>query len=258
MSDEPLTELVRLSRSLGRPERELVVLGEGNTSALVDGERFLVKANGTSLADAAPETFVELRLHTTLGLLDFDPPTDEELSEGLVAARTGEGSRPSIEAVMHALGLTEGGAQFVGHTHPTAVNAILCSDRAEALVARAIFPDQVVVCGREALLIRYADPGLPLADDLREGLREYRRRTGTTPRTVHLRNHGLLALDQSAVEVDQITTMATKVARILTGVLSLGEPVYLSAAQADRIEARPDEHHRRRMLRDPGGKAIDT
>jgi hypothetical protein len=52
--------------------------------------------------------------------------------------------------------------------------------------------------------------------------------------------------------------MATKVARILTGVLSLGESVYLSAAQADRIEARPDEHHRRRMFRDPRGKAIGT
>jgi rhamnose utilization protein RhaD (predicted bifunctional aldolase and dehydrogenase) len=175
-----------------------------------------------------------------------------------MAARTAEGPRPSIEAVMHALGLTEGGAQFVGHTHPTAVNAILCSDRAEALVAGAIFPDQVVVCGREALLIPYADPGLPLAHAVREGLREYKGRTGTTPKTVYLRNHGLLALGQSAVEVDQITTMATKVARILTGVLSLGQPVYLSAAQADRIEARPDEHHRRRMIRDPGGKAIGT
>ena len=175
-----------------------------------------------------------------------------------MAARTGEGPRPSIEAVMHALGLTEGGARFVGHTHPTAVNAILCSDRAEALVAGVIFPDQVVVCGREALLIPYADPGLSLARAVREGLREYRGRTGTTPKTVYLRNHGLLALGQSAAEVHQITTMATKVARILTGVLSLGEPVYLSAAQADRIEARPDEHHRRRMFRRPGGKAIDT
>jgi rhamnose utilization protein RhaD (predicted bifunctional aldolase and dehydrogenase) len=258
LSNEALTALVKLSRSLGRLKRELVVYGEGNTSALVDGERFVVKASGTSLVDAAPESFVELRLHTTLGLLDFDPPTDEELSEGLMAARTGEGPRPSIEAVMLALGLTEGGAQFVGHSHPIAVNAILCSDRAEALVAGRIFPDQEVVCGREALLIPYADPGLQLAHVVREGLREYRGRTGTTPKTVYLRNHGLLALGQSAAEVDQITTMATKVARILAGVLSLGEPVYLSAAQADRIEARPDEHHRRRMFRDPGGKAIGT
>ncbi len=159
---------------------------------------------------------------------------------------------------MHALGLTEGGARFVGHTHPTVVNAVLCSDRAEALVAGAIFPDQVVVCGREALLIPYADPGLPLARAVLEGLREHRERTGTTPKTVYLRNHGLLALGQSAAEVDQITTMATKAARILAGALSLGEPVYLSAAEADRIEARPDEHHRRRMLRDRRDKAIGT
>ena len=258
MSDESLTKLVGLSRSLGRPERDLVVLGEGNTSALVDDERFMVKASGTSLADAAPESFVELRLQTTLGLLDLDSPTDEELSRGLMAARTGEGPRPSIETVMHALGLTEGGARFVGHTHPTAVNAVLCSDRAEALVAGAIFPDQVVVCGREALLIPYADPGLPLAHAVREGLREYRERTGTTPKTVYLRSHGLLALGQSAAEVDQIITMATKVARVLAGVLSLGEPVYLSATQADRIEARPDEHHRRRIFRDPRGKALGS
>jgi L-ribulose-5-phosphate 4-epimerase len=93
---------------------------------------------------------------------------------------------------------------------------------------------------------------------VREGLREYRGRTGTTPKTVYLRNHGLLALGQSAAEVDQITTMATKAARILTGVLSLGEPLYLSSMQADRIEARPDEHHRRRMFRDPVGKAIGS
>ena len=258
MNDDPLAELVRLSRSLGRPERDLVVLGEGNTSAIVDGERFVVKASGTSLADAAPESFVELRLQTTLELLDLDSSADEELSEGLTAACTGEGPRPSIEAVMHALGPSQGGAQLVGHTHPIAVNAILCSARAEALVAGAIFPDQIVVCGREALLIPYADPGLPLAHAVREGLREYRGRTGTTPKTVYLRNHGLLALGHSAAEVDQITTMATKVARILTGVLSLREPVYPSAAQADRIETRPDEHHRRQMFRDPGGKMLGS
>jgi rhamnose utilization protein RhaD (predicted bifunctional aldolase and dehydrogenase) len=258
VSSGTLTELVELSKALGNPGRDLVVLGEGNTSTLVDGERFVVKASGTSLAGAAPESFVELRLQATLGLLALDSPTDAELLEGLMAARTDEGPRPSIEAVMHALSLTEGGARFVGHTHPTAVNAILCSNRAEALVAGAIFPDQVVVCGREALLVAYADPGLPLAHALREGLREYRGRTGTTPKTVYLRNHGMLALGQSAAEVDQITTMATKAARILAGALSLGEPVYLSATHADRIEARPDEHHRRRMLRDRGGTAIES
>lgn len=247
-SEDALTELVGLSRSLGAPERDLAVLGEGNTSVRLDEERFLVKASGTSLARASRESFVEMRLGATLGLLDLESPTDDELLEALTACRSDEGLRPSIEAVVHALGLTVGGARFVGHTHPAAVNAILCSDRAEALVEGAIFPDQIVVCGRDALLIPYADPGLPLARALQRGLRDYKERLGTVPKTVYLRNHGLLALGESADEVGRITTMAAKVARILGGALAAGEPVYLTEAQADRIEARPDEHHRRRML----------
>lgn len=249
-SEEALTEIVGLSRSLGASERDLAVLGEGNTSVRLDEERFLVKASGTSLARASRESFVEMRLDATLELLDLESPTDDELLEALMACRSTGGLRPSIEAVVHALSLTVGGARFVGHTHPTAVNAILCSDRAEALVQGAIFPDQLVVCGRDALLIPYADPGLPLAHALQRGLRDHKERLGMRPKTIYLRNHGLLTLGESAAEVDRITTMAAKVARILGGALAAGEPVYLTEEQADRIETRPDEHHRRRMLQE--------
>ena len=44
------------------------------------------------------------------------------------------------------------------------VNALLCSDRAEVLAGPPIFPDQVVVIGRRALLIPYSDPGVVLAE----------------------------------------------------------------------------------------------
>src|SRR3712207_8609301 len=57
--------------------------------------------------------------------------------------------------------------------------------------------------------------------------------------TVYLKNHGLVALGQSASGVEQVTTMAAKHARIMSGVLAVGEPVYLSAEQADR---RSEEH----------------
>lgn len=247
--EEPLSGLVELSRSLGVPERDLAVLGEGNTSARVDEGRFLVKASGTSLANADMESFVGMDLERTLALLDLEAPTDDELSAALLDARSGGGPRPSIEVVMHALGLTEGEARYVGHTHPTAVNTILCSDRAEEIVSGAIFPDQVVVCGRYPLLIPYADVGLPLAYAFRDGLREHKEHFGAPPKTIYLRNHGLVVLGQSASEVDQITTMAAKAARILAGALSVGEPVYLTDDEADRIESRPDEHHRRGMLR---------
>lgn len=252
MGDSRLNELVGLSRSLGLPERDLAVLGEGNTSARLDDESFLVKASGTSLADANEASFVKMDLGRTLAILDLRDPTDEELGAALLAARsesTGE-LRPSIEAVMHAMCLTEGEAIFVGHTHPTSVNSVLCSDRALALSEGAIFPDQIVVLGRYPLHVPYADVGLPLARALRDGLREHRRRAGAPPKTIYLQNHGLVALGGSAGGVDQVTTMAAKHARIMAGVLATGEPVYLTEEQADRLDTRSDEEYRRRVLQE--------
>jgi rhamnose utilization protein RhaD (predicted bifunctional aldolase and dehydrogenase) len=252
VSSRLLTELVELSRSLGRPERDLAVLGEGNTSVRLDDKSFLVKASGTSLARANDESFTKMDLERTLALLELRDPTDDELSEALMAARSSDdgGLRPSIEAIMHALALTEGEATFVGHTHPTTVNSILCSDRAEALSAGAIFPDQVVVLGRYPLLIPYADVGLPLARALRDGLREHKQRVGAPPKTIYLQNHGLVALSESASGVEQVTTMAAKHARIMAGVLAIGEPVYLSTEQANRLDTRSDEEYRRRVLQE--------
>lgn len=248
--DALLNELVGLSRSLGCPERDLVILGEGNTSVRLDDESFLVKASGTSLAGADPGNFVRMDFGRTLALLDLRDPANGELGEALMAARSGSegGLRPSIEVPLHALALTEGEAAFVGHTHPTTVNSVLCSDRAGALSEGAIFPDQIVVLGRHPLHVPYADVGLPLAHALREGLREHKRRVGTSPKTVYLQNHGLVALGGSASEVEQITTMADKHARIMAGVLAVGEPVYLTAEQADRLDTRSDEEYRRRVL----------
>ena len=50
--DEALRSLVELSRELGSPERDAVILAEGNTSGDVDGKTFLLKASGFSLVTA--------------------------------------------------------------------------------------------------------------------------------------------------------------------------------------------------------------
>jgi ribulose-5-phosphate 4-epimerase/fuculose-1-phosphate aldolase len=63
-----------------------------------------------------------------------------------------------------------------------------------------------------------------------------------------LRNHGIFALGASRDEVLQITEMAVKVATVLQAAVAAGGPVFLTDAQADRIDSRPDEHHRRRAL----------
>jgi hypothetical protein len=45
-----------------------------------------------------------------------------------------------------------------------------------------------------------------------------------------------------------ITTMAVKASRVLAGALVVGGASLLAHAEADRIDARPDEHYRRATL----------
>lgn len=250
-TQDPRPALVDLSRSLGDPVADLAILGEGNTSAgLADGT-FLVKASGVSLRDAAAADFVSLDRRAVLELIDDTGLSEHDtpgLTQRLKQASTDPGGRvPSIETMLHALALEQDGVTYVGHTHPTAVNGLLCSDRAQELV-QPLFPDQVVVCGRHALLVPYAEPGLPLGRTVRDGLRDHLDRHGKAPKLIYLGNHGIVALGASATEVLQITAMAVKAARVLQLTLSVGRPQPLSPATADLLDNRPDEIHRRRVL----------
>lgn len=147
--------------------------------------------------------------------------------------------------MLHALALQLEGVSFVGHTHPTAVNAILCSQQAEEAIAGRLFPDEIVYCGPAPVYIPYTDPGLPLARTVCQALDRYRAAHGQAPKVVLMQNHGLIALGRSAQEVLQITAMYVKTARVLLGSYTLGGPHFLSAAAVARIHTRPDEKYRR-------------
>lgn len=244
--------LVALSHALGDPAADLVVLGEGNTSADLGDGGFLVKASGTSLASVGETDLVRLDRAAVLAPVD-DHRLDDHDQAGLAArlraaAVDPDPAQPSIETMLHALALELPGVRVVGHTHPTAVTGLLCSDRAADLVAGILFPDQVVVCGAHPLLVPYAEPGLPLARAVRRGLHEHLDRHGAAPRLVHLANHGIVALGESAAQVLQVTTMAVKAAWVLSAALAVGAPRYLDAETVRRLDTRDDERHRRRVL----------
>ena len=158
----------------------------------------------------------------------------------------GSGAKPSIETLLHALCLREGGAKFVGHTHAEACTAILCSAHGAEPFLSHIFPDAIVVCGKVPAVVPYADPGFELAVAVRRCLRDYAH--ARRPKLILLVNHGIMALGQTAAEVLNITLMAEKWARILHGALSVGGPRYLSTAEVDRIDQRLDELYRRQRL----------
>lgn len=250
MSDEILSQLITMSRHLGDPALDYVILGEGNTSARIDEATFWVKASGVELRTIEASGFVRVRFDRVLALLEAGDLSDEEVRQGLTAARVDPAAtaRPSVETVLHGLALQLDGVNFVGHTHPTVVNAILCSQKAEEAIAGRLFPDEIVYCGPAPAYVPYTDPGLPLARGVREVLRRYLEEYGERPKVILMQNHGLIALGHTPEEVESITAMCVKAARVLLGTYALGGPHFMSPQDVERIHTRPDEAYRRRKL----------
>jgi rhamnose utilization protein RhaD (predicted bifunctional aldolase and dehydrogenase) len=114
-------ELLTLSHELGREERKLAILGEGNTSTRISPESFLVKASGSNLATLGLAGVCECRFEALLPLLDYKALSDAAIDEALFSSRIeSSAKKPSVEAIFHAYLLTLPGVDFIGHTHPVA------------------------------------------------------------------------------------------------------------------------------------------
>lgn len=246
MTDK-LQALVAMTRAVGEPPRNLVIIGEGNTSHRIDDHTFWVKASGQQMMSIGPDGFVAVQFAPMLAMLD-DPPADRQTMQAVMQAAKVDPEnprRPSIETSFHAMLLAECDMQVVAHTHPVAVNRIMCSSRAEHFAHNRLCPDEVVVCGPESVLVPYIDPGLPLAIEMRDHVRAYMEKHGEAPKVILLANHGLIALGQTTTEALNITAMAVKSAEIYEGACAIGEPVVMSQADIMHIYRRPDEIYRR-------------
>lgn len=244
-----LKRLIRLSHELGREDRHLAILGEGNVSAdLADGT-FYVKASGSQLATIDAGGFTRVNLSPVLEALDQPDKTDDEVRKILESCRVDKkGKPPSVETFLHAICLKEGGARWVGHTHPVSVLKILCSKPGAEPFRSHIFPDQIVVCGRHLAVVPYVDPGIRLAVALRKSLRQFMDEHDAAPKVILMVNHGPVVLGQTEREVLNIMLMLDKWASVLAGNYAVGGPQFLEEKISDRIENRPDEHYRRRAL----------
>jgi rhamnose utilization protein RhaD (predicted bifunctional aldolase and dehydrogenase) len=247
--NELLQALVTLSHEVGREERHLAILGEGNTSANAGDGTFWVKASGSQLGAIAEDGFTQVKMDAILALVEREQMSQEEVQaiwpEVMVDPHQ---KRPSVETFLHALCLAEGGANWVAHTHPVSCNAILCSQLGAEPFMRAIFPDGIVVCGRYPAVVPYVDPGFDLAKAVRSELRRYQDAYGVSPKLLLMVNHGITALGKTMQEALNITRMADKWARTLIGAYTLGGPHFMPDAEAARIDNRLDEHYRRRQL----------
>jgi rhamnose utilization protein RhaD (predicted bifunctional aldolase and dehydrogenase) len=235
-------ELVALTRRIGDPAADLVVLAEGNTSVRLDGDRFAVKASGSRMDLAEAGDFVVGDLPELVDVLERGGTDQETLSQLLSA----DGSRASIETLVHVVALAAG-ATWVAHTHPTAVVGLLAVREAEELWSAPLFPDEAVVLG-EPVWVPYAAPGIALGTAVHAAVRDRLDRDGVAPRLVLLGNHGIVALGATATEVETITTMAVKAARVRSVALGAGALAPLEIDHARELAGRPDEAARRTLL----------
>lgn len=247
---EKLAELLRLSHELGNPLRSLAILGEGNTSARLDDKTFLVKASGTCLGTLKEQDVVECRFEVIHALLAKKKLSDAEIDAGLMDSRVDPNARkPSVEALFHGYFLSLPEVEFVGHTHAPWVTGILCSPRAKEFAKKRIFPDEIVCCDVESVLVPYTDPGLVLAHAIRKATEEFRRRRNRLPRVVLIQNHGIVTLGRTADGVLAAMLMAEKTAQIWTAAANLGGPNFMTPHNVARISGRPDEAYRRKILK---------
>ena len=250
MQNPILQDLLTLSHELGREDRGLAMLGEGNTSTRLTDETFLVKASGTCLGTLAEGDLVACRASALLPMLEKDSLSDRQVDDALLAARVDTtAKKPSVEAVFHAWLLSLPDVNFVGHTHATTVNQILCSPRARDFSQHRMFPDEIVCCGSASVFVPYTDPGLKLAQAIRRETDAFIQKHQRRPRVILMQNHGIITLGATWQSVLSAMLMAEKSAKVFVGAAALGGPVFFSAENIARIDSRPDEAYRQRALK---------
>jgi rhamnose utilization protein RhaD (predicted bifunctional aldolase and dehydrogenase) len=248
-NEERIAELVRVSREVGDPALDLVVLAEGNTSTLLDDRTFVVKGSGARLASVEAADFARVRIDPLLEAALDDRPCDVGALFRMAQVEGTTSPRPSIETLLHAVALGLGDASWVIHTHPTVVTGLLCSSVGEELLRSSpLFPDEAVVCGSRPLFVAYAEPGIELARAFAQSLAARVDEGGDRPRLIYLANHGLVALGASSIEAQAVTTMAVKAARVRLIASIVGGTRPLAQAWIDAVVSREDEIERRAVL----------
>ncbi|HHJ11490.1 MAG TPA: class II aldolase [Bacteroidetes bacterium] len=204
-----LKDLIQISRRYGS-DPDYVIAGGGNTS-YKEGHYLWVKASGIALATIDETGFVQLdrRKLKVIGEKRYSEDVqlrEAEVKEDMLAARTypEKGLRPSVETSLHDL--IE--YPFVVHTHPTLVNALMCSQQAE-VKTRELF-------GEELLFVEPA-AGYSLFIRVRELLPEFRKKYGKDPEVIFLRNHGVFVSGTTTGEIVQHYDRITETLREIIG-----------------------------------------
>lgn len=196
MANTALKQLIDISHFYGQ-NPEYVIAGGGNTS-FKDNENIWVKASGTSLSNIEEDGFVRLSREklSVLKSKSYSENTTEreqqvklDLNGAVIAPKN---LRPSVETSMHEVI----DYAYIIHTHPTYVNALMCSKNAEQLTYE--------IFGTDVVYIEYTDPGYILFKKVFERITEFKNEKGFTPKIIFLQNHGVFVGAHTTDEIKAI------------------------------------------------------
>lgn len=191
-----LSELIEISRFYG-DNPEYVIAGGGNTSCK-DSETIWIKASGIPLAGIDENGFVSLdrKKLASIETAEYskDPTRrEEEVKEDMQRAIIAPGNlRPSVETSLHNLI----DYTFVVHTHPTLVNALMCSN--------ALKPEVEKRFGDLALMVEYTDPGYILFKKVQDRIAIYEAKHANPPQIIFLQNHGVFVGANTVEEIKSL------------------------------------------------------
>ena len=207
--NEALSQLIRMSRAVGR-DRTLVQGGGGNTSVkTADGKYMYIKASGTALKDMSKTRgWRRMRLDSVLSIikdkslarLETHARETEVVNRLLLACDdnvTGP-ARPSVEAHLH--GFLD---KCVIHLHPSAAGAFVNAKNGKAQLKK-LFKTETI----PPLWVSYTDPGSTLAKKIARLVKNYQKQFGKKPEILFLHKHGLFI---SAGNADSALRLVHKV-----------------------------------------------
>lgn len=193
-----LNHLIKISQSFG--QNPAYIIAGGGNSSFKNKDKMWVKASGTSMAIIKIDDFVCLdrRKMQILSQKKYSNDTstrEVEVKQDLLnAVLSPIGKRPSVEASMHEIIQYA----YIVHTHPTAVNGVLCAKNAEKVI-NEIFGDEVIY-------VPYTNPGYALFKEVRFALQKYRTRKNKEAQIIFLENHGVFVGANTCEEINNIYT----------------------------------------------------
>jgi len=225
-----LDSLVEISQYYGK-DPDYVIAGGGNTSYKTE-DRLFIKASGISLANIDKAGFVEMSRKRLGEMEDRVYPEDavtreEEVKQDLKKAIISpEHLRPSVETSLHNLIAYD----FVVHTHPTEVNALMCANHVTGEVEKRF--------GTRALYVEYTDPGYILFKKLQSRVKDYEEKYRESPRIIFLQNHGVFVGGNTEQEVKSTYDLIkTSIRDQKNLVLPPGETEEISSDASDHLAA---------------------